>query len=89
MVGEKGGRKDGNVSFNGALNTFNLWVYDVEHMVMDWSLREEENPVSSCHGLLSQISSNESFKCIIPQTGRKEIFYLTMHSTHFIYGYMA
>ena len=21
--------------------------------------------------------------------GRKEIFYLTMHSTHFIYGYMA
>ena len=22
-------------------------------------------------------------------TGRKEIFYLTMHSTHFIYGYMA
>ena len=22
-------------------------------------------------------------------SGRKEIFYLTMHSTHFIYGYMA
>ena len=22
-------------------------------------------------------------------TGRKEMFYLTMHSTHFIYGYMA
>ena len=21
--------------------------------------------------------------------GRKETFYLTMHSTHFIYGYMA
>ena len=21
--------------------------------------------------------------------GRKEVFYLTMHSTHFIYGYMA
>ena len=21
--------------------------------------------------------------------GRKDIFYLTMHSTHFIYGYMA
>ena len=21
--------------------------------------------------------------------GRKEMFYLTMHSTHFIYGYMA
>ena len=23
------------------------------------------------------------------QTGRKEMFYLTTHSTHFIYGYMA
>ena len=22
-------------------------------------------------------------------TGRKEMFYLTMHSTHFIYGYIA
>ena len=22
-------------------------------------------------------------------TGRKEMFYLTMHSTHFIYGYMT
>ena len=22
-------------------------------------------------------------------SGRKEMFYLTMHSTHFIYGYMA
>ena len=24
-----------------------------------------------------------------PVEGRKELFYLTMHSTHFIYGYMA
>ena len=24
----------------------------------------------------------------LSQEGRKEIFYLTMHSTHFIYGYM-
>ena len=24
-----------------------------------------------------------------PFTGRKEMFYLTTHSTHFIYGYMA
>ena len=23
------------------------------------------------------------------QEGRKEVFYLTMHSTHFSYGYMA
>ena len=29
---------------------------------------------------LTEIKCNE---------GRKEMFYLTMHSTHFIYGYMA
>ena len=26
---------------------------------------------------------------IICRLGRKEMFYLTTHSTHFIYGYMA
>ena len=25
----------------------------------------------------------------MPVTGRKEMFYLTTHSVHFIYGYMA
>ena len=30
----------------------------------------------------------ESFKTLLV-VGRKEIFYLTTHSTHFIYGYMA
>ena len=27
--------------------------------------------------------------CITRKEGRKEMFYLTTHSTHFIYGYMA
>ena len=30
--------------------------------------------------------------CCVPyitKEGRKEMFYLTMYSTHFIYGYMA
>ena len=27
--------------------------------------------------------------CSASSTIRKEMFYLTMHSTHFIYGYMA
>ena len=49
-------RKEGNVLFNDALNTFYLQLYGVTHMVKE---------------------------------GRKEMFYLTMHSTHFIYGYMA
>ena len=35
------------------------------------------------HGLLFPISSERSYN------GRKEMFYLTTHSTHFIYGYMA
>ena len=26
---------------------------------------------------------------VLSRTGRKEVFYLTTHSTHFIYGYMA
>ena len=44
------GRKEGNVLFNDALNTFYLRLY---------------------------------------MEGSKEMFYLTTHSTHFIYGYMA
>ena len=47
-------RKEGNVLFNDALNTFYLRLYGVGHM-----------------------------------EGMKEGFYLTTHSTHFIYGYMA
>ena len=31
--------------------------------------------------------SVENAKC--RKEGRKEMFYLTTHSTHFIYGYMA
>ena len=54
----KEGRKDGNVLFNDALNTFYLRLYGVGHMVKYHS-------------------------------GRKEMFYLTTHSTHFylrLYG---
>ena len=49
-------RKEGNVLFNDARNTFYLRLYGVGHMVKD---------------------------------ERKEMFYLTTHATHFIYGYMA
>ena len=55
-------KKEGNVLFNDALNTFYLRLYGIRHMVKDNSDSEE---------------------------GRKEMFYLTMHSTHFIYGYMV
>ena len=32
-----GGRKEGNILFNDALNTFYLWLYGVRHMVNDHS----------------------------------------------------
>ena len=37
---------------------------------------------------LSQVIINDTIKYKY-HTGRKEMFYLMMHSTHFIYGYMA
>ena len=38
--------------------------------------------------LISQ-DPNHRFGGNVTDQGRKEMFYLTMHSTHFIYGYMA
>ena len=64
-------RKEENVLFNDALNTFYLRLYGVGHMVKDHSYSERRNPL------------------LLLQEGRKEMFYLTTHSTHFIYSYMA
>ena len=38
-----------------------------------------------------QLRREEKFKLLslLRKEGRKEMFYLTPHSTHFIYGYMA
>ena len=62
------GRKEGNVLFNDALNTFYLRLYGVMHMVKDHSDFEGGNSLPP-HGLLFPISSKGSFICIIPQTG--------------------
>ena len=62
------GRKEGNVLFNDALNTFYLRLYGVGHMVKDHSDSERGNPLPS-HGLLFQINSKGSFICTMPQTG--------------------
>ena len=32
---------------------------------------------------------DELKECFVDEYGRKEMFYLTMHSIHFIFGYMA
>ena len=39
--------------------------------------------------LKKPIKIKKHFNCIFYSEGRKEMFYLTTHSTHFIYGYMA
>ena len=62
------GRKEGNVLFNDALNTFCLWLYGVRYMVKNHSDSERGNPLLP-HGLLFPISSKGSFICTIPQTG--------------------
>ena len=60
-------RKEGNVLFNNALNTFYLRLYGVRQMVKDHSHSERGNLLP--HRLLFPISSKGSFICIIPQTG--------------------
>ena len=49
-------RKEGNVLFNDALNTFYLRLYGVRRMVKDHSDSERGNPLPP-HGLLFLISS--------------------------------
>ena len=53
-------RKEGNVLFNDALNTFYLRLYGVRHMVKDHSDSEKGNPLPP-HRLLFPISSKGSF----------------------------
>ena len=60
-------RKEGNVLFNDALNTFYLRLYGVGHMVKDHSDSERGNSLPP-HGLLFPISSIGSFICTIPYT---------------------
>ena len=66
-VGLWNGRKEGNVLFNDALNTFYLWLYGVRHMVKDHSDSEKE---TRCRHIgYFPINSKGSFICTIPQTG--------------------
>ena len=61
-------KKEGNVLFNDALNTFYLRLYGVRHMVKDHSDSVKGNPLPP-HRLLFPINSKGSFICTIPQTG--------------------
>ena len=64
----KTGRKEGNVLFNDALNTFYLRLYGVRDMVKGYSDSDKGNPLPP-HGLLFPINSRGSFICTVPQTG--------------------
>ena len=68
--------KEGRKCFNNALNTFNLRLYGIGHMVKDHSDKERGNQLLP-HGLLLPISSNDSFICIIPWTGAHTIAFVT------------
>ena len=65
MVFAASERKEGNVLFNDALNTFYLWLYGVRHMVKDHSDSEKGNPLLP-HRLLLSINRKGSFICTIP-----------------------
>ena len=61
-------KKEKNVLFNDALNTFYLQLYGVRHRAKDHSDNEKGNPLPP-HGLLFPSSSKGSFICIITPTG--------------------
>ena len=52
-------RKEGNVLFNDALNTFYFWLFGVVHIVKDHSDSESGNPLLP-HGLPFPTSSKGS-----------------------------
>ena len=60
LSGAVADRKEGNVLFNDALNTFYLRLYGVGHMVKDHSDSEGGNSLPP-HGLLFPINSKGSF----------------------------
>ena len=73
--------KEGNVLFNDALNTFYLQLYGEREIIY---LKDALNTFYlRLYGIRHMVKDHSDSK------GRKEMFYLTTHSTHFIYGYMA
>ena len=62
------GKRERNVLFNDALNTFYLRLFGIRHMVKDHSDSRKGNLLPP-HRLLLLINSNGSFICTIPQTG--------------------
>ena len=54
------------------------------------ALSSDHNPIEHvCDLLGSRVYSHQPRLTTLDYLRRKEMFYLTTHSTHFIYGYMA
>ena len=88
--------RERNVLFNDALNTFYLRLYGVIHMVKDHSDSEREREIFlfndalntfylRLYGVRHMVKDHSDSE----REREREMFYLTTHSTHFIYGYMA
>ena len=61
------GRKEGNVLFNDALNTFYLRLYGIRHMVKDHSDSERGNPLPPHISVFKRFHIPRYFMCHIPQ----------------------
>ena len=77
MVKDHSGRKEGNILFNHALDTFYL------RLCGKGPFRKEGNV------LFNDALNTFYLRLYGKGPFRKEMFYLTTHSTHFIYGYMV
>ena len=53
IPGRKEGRKEGNVLFNKALKTFNLWFYGVRLTEKDYSCSERKPAAATTWATLS------------------------------------
>ena len=81
----KEGRKEGDALFNDAVNTFYLWLEGKIFLVMSVKIQQLDNMLLwICDEKRKEGRTEE-----VRKEGRKEMLYLMMHSTHFIYGYMV
>ena len=80
---DKEGRKERNVLFNDALNTFYFWLYGISHMVKDHSDRKKGNPLPP-HRLLFPINSKGSFICTIPDRIAHTMAFVTPVVEHWL-----
>ena len=75
--------RERNVLFNDALNTFYLQLCGVRYIIL--IVRKEGRVLFN-----DALNTFYLRLCGIRHMVReREMFYLTMHSTHFIYGYVA